>query len=80
MSTLVIATDLEVHHNDYVVLDKATLSIDEHDRIGMVGRNGSGKSTFLETPRGRNCPGFRNGRSQARSGHWLSSPGFHARP
>ena len=24
MSSLIIATDLEVHHNDYVVLDKAT--------------------------------------------------------
>ena len=56
MSTLVIATDLEVHHNDYIVLDKATLSIDEHDRIGMVGRNGSGKSTFLKLLAGEIAP------------------------
>jgi ATP-binding cassette subfamily F protein uup len=56
MSTLVIATDLEVHHNDYVVLDKATLDIGEHDRIGMVGRNGSGKSTFLKLLAGEISP------------------------
>src|SRR3954468_13213779 len=56
MSTLVIATDLEVHHNDYVVLDKATFSIDEHARIGMVGRNGSGKSTFLKLLTGELSP------------------------
>ncbi|MDB6031007.1 MAG: transporter [Verrucomicrobiales bacterium] len=56
MSTILIATDLEVRHNDNVVLDKATLAIDERSRIGMVGRNGSGKSTFLKILAGQITP------------------------
>jgi len=42
------AMDLEVHFGEQVILDKASLSIHESDRIGLVGRNGSGKSTFLK--------------------------------
>lgn len=47
MSTILAASEIDVRFNERVVLDHATLAIDEHDRIGMVGRNGSGKSTFL---------------------------------
>ncbi|MFC2103287.1 ABC-F family ATP-binding cassette domain-containing protein [Bacteroidota bacterium] len=42
------AMDLTVHFGEQVVLDKASLSVHESDRIGLVGRNGSGKSTFLK--------------------------------
>ena len=42
------AMDLEVHFGEQVVLDKASLSVHASDRIGLVGRNGSGKSTFLK--------------------------------
>jgi len=42
------AMDLEVHFGEQVILDKASLSVHESDRIGLVGRNGSGKSTFLK--------------------------------
>src|SRR5213592_1073583 len=48
MSALLTATALDVRYNEQVVLNGASLTIDEHDRIGMVGRNGSGKSTFLK--------------------------------
>src|SRR3954451_14789034 len=47
MAEILTARDLEVRHNELVVLDRASLTIDEKDRIGMVGRNGAGKSTFL---------------------------------
>src|SRR2546423_1047670 len=56
MSAILTATDLEVRHNELVVLDRASLTIDERDRIGMVGRNGSGKSTFLKILAGLQTP------------------------
>jgi len=48
MSTLLTATALNVRYNEQVVLNGASLTVNERDRIGMVGRNGSGKSTFLK--------------------------------
>ncbi len=42
------ALELEVHFGEQIILKKASLSIHEGDRIGLVGRNGSGKSTFLK--------------------------------
>src|SRR5580658_9188973 len=48
MSTILAATDLIVRYNERAILDTATLGIEEGDRIGLVGRNGSGKTTFLK--------------------------------
>jgi ATP-binding cassette subfamily F protein uup len=48
MSVIFTAQEIEVRFNDRVILDQATLAIDERSRVGMVGRNGSGKSTFLK--------------------------------
>jgi ABC transport system ATP-binding/permease protein len=48
MSTILAATDLVVRYNERAILDSATLGIDEGDRIGLVGRNGCGKTTFLK--------------------------------
>ena len=48
MSTILAATDLVVRYNERTILDAATLGIDEADRIGLVGRNGCGKTTFLK--------------------------------
>ena len=42
------ALELEVHFGEQVVLDKASLTLHEGDRIGLVGKNGAGKSTFLK--------------------------------
>ncbi len=42
------ALELEVRFGEQVILDKASLSVHEEDRIGLVGRNGAGKSTFLK--------------------------------
>jgi ABC transport system ATP-binding/permease protein len=48
MSTILTATDITVRFGARTVLDAATLAIDEGDRIGLVGRNGCGKTTFLK--------------------------------
>jgi len=45
---ILTAKELEVHYGNQVILDKASLSVHEFDRIGLVGRNGAGKSTFLK--------------------------------
>lgn len=42
------AKELFVEYGEHKILDSATLSIHEGDRIGLVGRNGAGKSTFLK--------------------------------
>lgn len=45
---IVTAQELTVEYGEQKVLTAATLSIHELDRIGLVGRNGAGKSTFLK--------------------------------
>ncbi len=56
LPAILTATNLEVRYNEQVVLNQASLTICERDRIGMVGRNGSGKSTFLRILTGRQEP------------------------
>ncbi len=46
------ASELLVRYGTQTVLDHATLTIHEGDRIGLVGRNGCGKSTFLRIAAG----------------------------
>ena len=56
MSTILNATDVTVRYNDRAILDAATLAIDEGQRIGLVGRNGCGKTTFLKLLTGLQSP------------------------
>src|SRR5580658_209559 len=56
MSTILAATELVVRFNERTILDSATLGIEEGDRIGLVGRNGSGKTTFLKILAGLQSP------------------------
>jgi len=56
MSTILAATDLVVRYNERAILDAATLGLDEIDRIGLVGRNGAGKTTFLKILAGLQKP------------------------
>jgi ATPase subunit of ABC transporter with duplicated ATPase domains len=48
MSTLISASEVSVRYNERTVLDNITLGIQDGDRIGLVGRNGCGKTTFLK--------------------------------
>lgn len=55
-SAVCSANNLVVRYGTQAVLDGATISILEGERVGLVGRNGSGKSTFLEIAAGRATP------------------------
>ena len=54
--TVVSVRDVCVRFNDIEVLNNASLSIGQTDKIGLVGRNGSGKSTFLRIAAGLRAP------------------------
>ena len=46
-SAVLSAIDLTTRYGVQTILNRASLAINEGDRIGLVGRNGTGKSTFL---------------------------------
>jgi ATP-binding cassette subfamily F protein uup len=57
MSTSVVsASEISVRYGAQTVLEGATANIHEHERIGLVGRNGTGKSTFLHIVSGALTP------------------------
>ena len=47
MAHLLGAEALHLEYPTRVVFDSVTLGIEEGDRIGIVGRNGDGKSSLL---------------------------------
>jgi ATP-binding cassette subfamily F protein uup len=49
MANLVNLEDVTVAHGTALLLDHVSLGIGDSDRIGVVGRNGGGKSTLLRT-------------------------------
>ncbi|MEY9952969.1 ABC-F family ATP-binding cassette domain-containing protein [Leifsonia sp. EB34] len=53
MAHLLGAESLHLEYPTRVVLDSVTLGVSEGDRIGVVGRNGDGKSTLLALLAGR---------------------------
>ncbi len=44
---VVVLEELSMHYGEQVLLDKASLTINEKDRICLVGRNGAGKSSLF---------------------------------
>jgi len=45
---MISATNIFVKYGDRILLDKINLVIQKSDRVGLVGRNGAGKSTMLK--------------------------------
>jgi ATPase subunit of ABC transporter with duplicated ATPase domains len=66
MAHLLGAEALHLEYPTKVVFDSVTLGINEGDRIGIVGRNGDGKSTLLAMLAGRLQPD--SGRVTVRGG------------
>ena len=53
---MIIATDVELRAGARVLLEPTTLRVQPGDRIGLVGRNGAGKTTMLRTYAGETLP------------------------
>ena len=53
---LLVLEDLSAGYGDKVVLDAISLSLQSEQRIGLLGINGAGKSTFIKTVAGVLAP------------------------
>lgn len=70
MAHLLGAEALHLEYPTRVIFDSLTIGLDEGDRIGIVGRNGDGKSTLLKLLSGRLEPN--SGRVTRRNGVTLA--------
>ncbi|WP_349897526.1 ABC-F family ATP-binding cassette domain-containing protein [Parafrigoribacterium soli] len=70
MAHLLGAEALHLEYPTRVIFDRVTIGLDEGDRIGIVGRNGDGKSTLLRMLAGRLEPD--SGRVTRRGGITLA--------
>ncbi|PWB97276.1 ABC-F family ATP-binding cassette domain-containing protein [Salinibacterium hongtaonis] len=66
MAHLLGAESLHLEYPTRVIFDSVTVGLDEGDRIGIVGRNGDGKSTLMRLLSGRMQPD--SGRVTVRNG------------
>ncbi len=53
---MITATDLELRAGARILLEPSTLRVQPGDRIGLVGRNGAGKTTCLRVLAGESLP------------------------
>jgi ATP-binding cassette, subfamily F, member 3 len=53
---MITATNLFLKYGDRVLMDSINVVIKEKDKLGLVGRNGAGKSTFLKILAGEQTP------------------------
>ena len=53
---LFVVDDLHYGYTDVTLLDKVSLTFEEGDRIGLIGANGVGKTTFLRLVTGELTP------------------------
>ena len=66
MAHLLGGENLTVHFATRTILDSITIGLEDGDRIGIVGRNGDGKSTLMRLLANRQTPN--SGRVAARRG------------
>ena len=52
--------DLSFYYDEECYLDRFTYNFQRYERVGIVGRNGAGKSTFLNILTGRSYPDDQN--------------------
>ncbi len=53
---VVILEELSLHYGEQVILEKVNFTINDRDRICLVGRNGAGKSSLFRLLLGQNLP------------------------
>lgn len=56
MTALITLQDIDLAFGHHALLDHASLAIGEQERIGLIGRNGAGKSSLLKLLDGRLSP------------------------
>ncbi len=56
MRTVIQASGLHKHYGPKAILEDAEVAIGEHQRVGVIGRNGAGKSTFCKMILGEEEP------------------------
>src|SRR6266487_6699823 len=56
LPTMITATDIELRAGPRLLLEPTTLRVQSGDRIGLVGRNGAGKTTSLRVLAGESLP------------------------
>ncbi|MDQ8033047.1 ABC transporter ATP-binding protein [Bordetella genomosp. 1] len=56
LNTLISLTDVQLAFGHHPLLDHADFAIQEGERIGLIGRNGAGKSSLLRLLDGRTQP------------------------
>jgi len=55
-TTLITLTNVQLAYGHHPLLDHADLAIAPNERIGLIGRNGAGKSSLLKVLDGRTTP------------------------
>ncbi len=56
LATLITLTDIQLAYGHHPLLDHADFAIQVGERIGLIGRNGAGKSSLLRLLDGRTVP------------------------
>jgi ATP-binding cassette subfamily F protein uup len=62
LATLITLTDVQLAYGHHPLLDHADFAIQAGERIGLIGRNGAGKSSLLRLLDGRTQPDDAAGR------------------